>query len=274
MNNSDPAKGMERFDVHREDAKIPTDDLKPNSRNIDPDNTASTAKRSLLLALPRELRDKNFGYLLVAEIPLRILTPNPYIRLAHRRIDTQIFRVNHQIHTEASAVHYGKNTFFFSMFSYVKLTKSKLGIMSRVSRMQLNTYPRTKIYLMNIVDAIKSPIKPLRVLTVCLNLDSQDLDEREGFGKDLRSVFGTLQHVQVNGSVEFEVSYWCDRAWQFRNRTIGFERQQLFEQGLEDLAKVMAGSLSAGEFDWTNYKSPRCPRRIPLHSARIVASRR
>lgn len=88
MNNSGPVKEMARFDIHREDGKIPTDDLKANSRDIDPNNAASTAKRSFLLALPRELRDKIVGYLLVAETPLRRVHPNPYIRLAHRRIDT------------------------------------------------------------------------------------------------------------------------------------------------------------------------------------------
>ena len=73
-----------------------------------PDTPEFQCKRSTFLALPLEIRNKIYHYLLHKKTPIAYRSVNKGASPSH---DLAIFCTNHQTHIEASSIFYGRNKF-------------------------------------------------------------------------------------------------------------------------------------------------------------------
>lgn len=217
-----------------------------------------------LLGLPRELRDKIYKNILVADSILyeRDADKVKKARLRATKgnklhpglvrflsddglLDTRILAVNHQIYAEAIHVFY-KNAFYLNL-DHTKGT-NKMATVSRIvlRKNRLNSVEEVQ----RLVDAIKSCNENARSLEVNAAFNNHpEAWTRKNYHESsayLR-VLDQLREVRISGEVQFNMfgQYKKERPGELSSM------QEIdFVDGFENLGKVMSGKMRAEDFQW------------------------
>jgi hypothetical protein len=222
-----------------------------------------------LLGLPRELRDKIYKNILVADNDLIEVDPEiasqarsvqesdddernaKMMNLYPRLMDTQILAVNHRINAEAMEVFHSENTFSFSFDGgkYHPGSTARTKTMRRALKIKLWVWEMSsKKDFQNLVAQIKSCNQSLRSLWVSAFIPAYNWGNTFYYaGSECLQILDDLRDVRVKGSVEFILDVMCP--YDDDSEADG-EAECQFIEGFQNLGKVVSGVLRAEEFEW------------------------
>lgn len=224
--------------------------------------TVNTSTKCLLLSIPRELRDKIYRNILVADEALLEQDADDVMRTRERveggmdpdcehtdhhyasLLDTRIIRANRQIHAEALQVLVEQNTFWA-----VPIGRDRAQAPKQARKIKVRSIVDQEDDLDSLVKTLTSWDVELKALHLDLNVFSTHLIS----GVRYRQILEPLRKVMIQDSVELMIKFY-DSEWDLKDDSELSKEDKLFEKSIRAVAKLMAGEIRDEEFQWPELK--------------------
>ncbi|KAE9964714.1 hypothetical protein BLS_006360 [Venturia inaequalis] len=224
--------------------------------------TDNASDKCLLLSIPRELRDKVYRNILIADTALLRKDPELATRareaveedlnlstsrdLYARLLDTRLLRANKQIHAEALQVLIEENTFWALHMTHPTESPKQ----ARKIRVGCGVFWKDED-LGRLVKVLMSRENDLRNLQLGLDVWCPGIVAEVEY----RRILEPLRNLKVN-SMELDIDFlnvsWGRTPWRHDSK---FSKEaQLFEESIKALGKVMTGETSNADFQWPELK--------------------